>query len=72
MTMQYRMVCAHFGDDGHQLHKFDKVNLHSAKQSVIDTNHKAEVDTKPYAIHAKCAPYIVETREVTLWTELTE
>ena len=72
MTMQYRMGCAYFGDDGHQLHRFNKVSLRSANQSVTDANYKAEVDTKPYAIYTKCAPYIVETREVTLWTEIPE
>ncbi len=71
--MQFRMVCAHFGQDGHQLHRFDKVNRHSAEQSVLDNNHKAEVSVdNPYAIHRACAPYIVETREVSEWTEAVE
>ena len=72
MTMEYRMVCARFGQDGHQLHRFVKVNRHSAEQSVTDANHKAEVESGSYPIYKMCAPYNIEAREVSEWGDATD
>ena len=70
--MQYRVVCQHHPEDGHQLHRWDKQNKRSAEQTVTDLNHKAEMDTGDRSFYAKCAPYTVETREVSEWTEAVE
>ena len=67
-TMQYRMTCAKYGELGHQLHHFVKSSKHSAEQSVIDANHKAEMDR--YQTMIACAPYRVQAREVTEWADL--
>ena len=63
--MEYRVVCTHYPADGHQLHRWDKRSKQTAEQTVLDLNHKAGLD--PYHFYAKCAPYEVETREVTDW-----
>ncbi len=67
--MEYRVICAHFGDDSHQLHKWAKLNEKGCKQSVIDLNHQAEMQPNFYAT---CAPYVAQSREPEPWTELTE
>ena len=52
----------------HQLHHWNKQSKASAEQSVLDLNHKADIH--PGDFYASCAPYNVETREVTEWTAI--
>ena len=66
--MEYRVICAHFGDEFHELHKWAKIGEKGAIQSVIDLNHTAEMNPNFYA---KCAPYVAESREPAPWKELT-
>lgn len=67
--VEHRVVCAYYGENFHQLHKWPKVTAKSAIQSVIDLNHQAEMQPNFYAT---CAPYRVQTREVVKWTDTTE
>ena len=66
---EFRVVCAHFPADFHQLHKWNKLSGKHAKQSVIDLNHTAEMQPNFYAT---CAPYRVQTREVVEWNDQEE
>lgn len=68
--MQFRVVCNHHPNDGHQLHRWDKRSRASAEQSILDLNHKAEMDRDNF--YSKCAPYSLETREISEWTEIPE
>jgi len=63
--LEYRVVCAHFDDNFHQLHRWPKMSDRSAKQSVIDLNHQADMSPNFYSA---CAPHHVQTREVVKWT----
>ena len=62
--MEYRIICAHFGENFHQLHKWSKLNEKGCKQSVIDLNHKAEMQPNFYS---GCAPYVAQHREPVDW-----
>ena len=69
---EYRVKCAHFGEPGHEFHKFPKVTEAKAVQTAIDRNFKADLDarrpeSKRYMDH-KCAPYTVEYRSLMDWT----
>ena len=71
---EYRVVCAHFGKARHEQCKWTKHGkdaAHKAKQSVIDLNHKSDMrpDNNFYKDEA---PYRVQTREVTAWTDEEE
>ena len=67
--MKYRIACSHFDEDGHQLHGWEKQSRKAAEQAVTDANHRAEM--KPGGFYNRvCAPYRVETREVTEWTAI--
>ena len=65
-TNEYRVVCAHFDEDFHQLHKWPKGDSARAKQSVIDLNHRAEMQPDFYV---NCAPYKVQQRETQEWAD---
>jgi len=65
---EYRMVCAHFGDDFHQLHKYGRRNEKTAIQGVIDANHSAEITPGGF-YNAKCAPYRMQVRPVVAWSD---
>ena len=68
MNLEMRVVCAHFGDGTrHTTHKFPKGTMKKAQQSVIDLNHQAEMRTEGF--YSNEAPYRVETRQVTAWTD---
>lgn len=66
--VEFRVVCAHFGKDFHQLHKYPKATERGADQQVIDSNHRAEMDTQGYW-YKECAPYRKQERPVTAWTD---
>ena len=63
---EFRVVCAHYGDAFHQLHKWSKMSAKSSKQSVIDLNHQAGMQPNFYAT---CAPYRAQNREMVEWNE---
>ena len=63
---EWRMVCAKYDDDGHQLHKYEKSTRHKAEQSVIDANHRADMDEGYF--YEGCAPYEVQSRPRQDWT----
>ena len=70
---EWRVVCAHFGEPGHEFHKFSKTSDESAEQTVIDRNHKAEMDAQRpererYMDH-QCAPYKAQHRLVAEWVD---
>lgn len=72
--MEYRVVCALFGDDGHQFHRYPKYSLESAERTVLERNHKAELDAdKPvkerYMDHV-CAPYRAQQSPVSEWENI--
>lgn len=67
---EFRMVCAHFGDDGHQLHKYGRRSEASAIQGVIDANHSAE-QTPDGFYNKKCTPYRAQVRPVVDWDDMT-
>ena len=72
---EYRMICAHYGEAGHEYHHFTKYSEEGAVQSAIDRNHKGEVDgAKPkhlrYMDHA-CVPYKPQQRPVHEWEDIT-
>ena len=70
MSTEYRMKCSGEGRS-HRSHNYPKKNMAKAVQSAMDANHHAEV--KPDGFYNKfCAPYVVETREVSDWTEADE
>lgn len=68
--MEFRVVCKHHPKDGHQLHRWDKGSRGLAEQSILDLNHAAEIKRDNF--YSKCAPYTLETREVSEWTEAVE
>ena len=69
--MKFRIACSRFGQDGHQLHGWEKFDRKAAEQAVTDANHNAEV--RPDGFYNRvCAPYVLETREVTMWTEAVD
>ena len=69
--MEYRVTCSKHEQVGHQLHHWNKLSKDSATQTVTDANHKAELDTHDLGFYNRvCAPYRVETREVTEWTAI--
>jgi len=68
--IEYRVVCANHGQRGHSTHAWKKPNLKKATQSVIDLNHDAEMNRNGY--YTGEAPYRVESRTVTRWTEHLE
>ena len=71
---EYRVACAHFGEPGHEYHRFPMSNLERAEQTVINRNYKADVDARRPAkeryMDHKCAPYVVEYRSLMDWTVL--
>ena len=72
---EYRVICAHYGEAGHEFHHFPKYSEDGARQTVIDRNFKAELDARKmererYMDH-KCAPYIPQSRPVNDWENLT-
>lgn len=70
---EYRVVCAHFGTGSrHSAHKWEKRSKdakHKAKQAVIDLNHHADVTRPEDSFYRNEAPYRVQIREVTAWTD---
>ena len=70
--MQFRVVCKYHPSNGHQLHRWEKMSRESAEQSVSDLNHKADMDRGTDSFYRNCAPYTIETREVSDWTEAVE
>ena len=67
---EYRMICAHYGEDGHQLHAYLRRTEKTAIQGVIDANHSAE-QTPDGFYNQKCTPYIPQVRPVVDWENLT-
>ncbi len=73
--MEYRMICAHHGEAGHEYHHFAKYSENSAVQSAIDRNHKGEIDAQMpanlrYMDHT-CLPYKPQQRPVHEWSDIT-
>ena len=64
---EWRMACTGKGA-GHSKHKWPKKNAAKANQSAIDANHHAEQHPDHF-YNRVCAPYVVETREVSNWAE---
>ena len=69
MTNEYQMVCAHYGDDGHQQHRWPKGTEARVEQAVIDANHKAEMGHPAY-VYQGCAPYRAQYRPLMDWADL--
>ena len=65
---EIRVVCANHGQAGHADHAWNRPTLAKAKQSVIDLDHRAEMNRTAYYHHE--APYRIETREVGAWTNV--
>lgn len=66
---EYRMVCAHYGQDGHQLHHYLRRTAETAAQGVIDANHRADMDGDGF-YNKKCTPYVAQVRPVVEWEAL--
>lgn len=67
MKTEYRMACTGEGRQ-HSKHNWGKKNMAKANQSVLDANHHAEMHPDGFYNRA-CAPYVVETREVSNWQQ---
>ncbi len=67
MKTEYRMACSGEGR-GHAKHNWAKKNMAKAVQSTVDANHHAEMHPNGFYNRA-CAPYVVETREVSNWQQ---
>ena len=65
---EYRMVCAYYGQDAHQLHHYPKRSFEKVEQAVIDANHKAEMSKDEYW-YQECAPYKGQVRPVSEWAD---
>lgn len=63
--LEWRVVCARFGQRGHSTHAWKKPTEGKAVQSVIDLDHHAQMH--PGSFYASEAPYQVQSREVTEW-----
>ncbi len=66
---EYRMVCAHYGQDGHQLHHYPRRTVGTVKQGVIDANHAAEISPNGF-YNKKCTPYVPQVRPIVEWEVL--
>ena len=73
--VEYRVVCAHFGQLDHRTHHWPKRTLEKAEQSVIDLEHKATVNVDLSRVvtakrwYAAEVPYRVQVRTVTPWED---
>lgn len=68
--LEYRIVCAHFGSADHGSHAWPKRDLEKARQSKIDLDHHASIQSSSW--YRREAPYDVQTREVEEWATVTE
>ena len=72
---EYRVRCAHFGQAGHEFHRYPKTTEAGATQTATDRNFKADLDARRPAkeryMDHNCAPYVVEYRSLMDWTVLT-
>ena len=69
VACEYRIVCALFGQDGHQLHRWPKLSEERALQAVTNANHSA--DQHPDGFYNRvCAPYVAQYRPLMDWTDV--
>lgn len=68
VNMEWRVVCAYFGDDGHQLHRWTKTSERAARQTVTDANHSAEMQPDGF-YNQVCTPYRPQFRPLMDWTD---
>ena len=66
---EYMMVCARFGQDGHQLHKWPKLTEERVNQAVKNANHSADMHPEGF-YNRVCAPYVPMVRPIVEWVSL--
>ena len=74
--VEYRVVCAHFGQRDHRQHSWPKRDLAKAEQAVIDLDHHNEqlaerptMSPTAKRWYAGESPYRVQVRTVTPWED---
>ena len=75
MNTEYRVVCSRFGEGfRHREHKWEKKGKdrkQKTEKSVIELNRHAEMASEDH-FYKDEAPYQMQTREVTDWSEVSE
>jgi len=70
---EVRIVCVNYGKKGqghHSSHTHGKRDLATAKQSVVDLDHHAEMH--PTSYYSREVPYRIQTREVSKWGDVDD
>jgi hypothetical protein len=68
--LEYRIVCSGANEHAHRRHQYPKATLAKARQSVIDGDHDADMHPGHYV--SVCAPWSIETRDVSKWERLED